>query len=284
MTRDAWSDEENDTVVADYFSMLADDLAGRQYVKASHNRRLQPLINRSRGSIDYKYQNISAVLQAAGEAWISGYKPAFNYQMSLEDAVKRWLSRNPDWLQRLPAWYAGAAAGLMIREEPACLALQYEAAPDQSHDLPKEIMAQVDAIARKFDVAARDERNRRLGIAGEEHVLRLERTLLRQAGRDDLARKVRWVSREDGDGAGYDIASFDQYGTSRLIEVKTTNGWARTPFHISCNELNVAEACRSEWKLVRVWNFSRAPRAFEMHPPLDANVVLSPTNFRASFR
>lgn len=55
---------------------------------------------------------------------------------------------------------------------------------------------------------------------------------LRTAGRDDLARKVRWVSEEDGDGAGYDIASFAPDGFPRLIEVKTTNGWERTPFHI----------------------------------------------------
>jgi hypothetical protein len=63
-------------------------------------------------------------------------------------------------------------------------------------------------IARKFDVAGRDERNRALGRAGEERVLAHERAALRTAGRDDLARKVRWVSEEDGDGAGYDIASF----------------------------------------------------------------------------
>ena len=47
--------------------------------------------------------------------------------------------------------------------------------------------------------------------------------------RDDLARKVIWVSEEEGDGAGYDIESFEPDGRPRLIEVKTTNGWERTP-------------------------------------------------------
>jgi hypothetical protein len=47
------------------------------------------------------------------------------------------------------------------------------------------------------------------------------------------------MSEEDGDGAGYDIASFAPDGRPRLIEVKTTNGWERTPFHISRNELAV---------------------------------------------
>ena len=139
-------------------------------------------------------------------------------------------------------------------------------------------------IARKFDVAARDERNRALGRAGEERVLAHERAVLTSLGRDDLANEVRWVSEEDGDGAGYDISSFTPEGASRLIEVKTTNGWERTPFHISRNELAVAEERRSEWSLVRLWNFSREPKAFELRPPLDAHVTLTATSFQASFQ
>ncbi len=138
-------------------------------------------------------------------------------------------------------------------------------------------------VARKFDVAARDERNRILGRAGEERVLAHERASLESVGRHDLARKVRWVSEEDGDGAGYDIASFRADGWVRLVEVKTTNGWERTPFQISRNELAVAEERRSEWCLFRLWNFSREPKAFELHPPLDAHVTLTAPTFIAGF-
>ena len=95
---------------------------------------------------------------------------------------------------------------------------------------------------------------------------------------------MRWVADEDGDGAGYDIASFLPDGGPRLIEVKTTNGWERTPFHITPNELAVAEARREDWHLVRLWNFARDPRAFEMRPPIEAYVALTPASFRASFR
>ena len=86
------------------------------------------------------------------------------------------------------------------------------------------------------------------------------------AGREDLARRVRWVSEEDGDGAGYDISSFEPNGRSRLIEVKTTNGWERTPFFISRNEVAVSQERSSEWCLFRLWNFSREPKAFEISP------------------
>jgi hypothetical protein len=113
--------------------------------------------------------------------------------------------------------------------------------------------------------------------------LERERTTLSGAGRRDLARQVRWVSDEDGDGAGYDIASFAPDGSTRLIEVKTTNGWERTPFYISRNELDIAEERRAEWVLFRLWNFSREPRAFELYPPLDAHVSLTAMTFQASF-
>lgn len=99
----------------------------------------------------------------------------------------------------------------------------------------------------------------------------------------DLADKVRWVSQEDGDGAGYDIASFAPNGSPRLIEVKTTNGWERTPFYITRNELEVANARRQEWSLVRLFDFSREARAFELRPPLEAHVSLMATQYRASF-
>ncbi len=155
--------------------------------------------------------------------------------------------------------------------------------PTLSNQPPPQELEQMLHIARKFDVAGRDERNRALGRAGEERVLAHERAALKVAGRDDLARKVRWVSEEDGDGAGYDIASFAPDGRPRLVEVKTTNGWERTPFQITQNELAVAEERRAEWCLFRLWNFSRDPKAFELRPPLDAHVSLTPTSFQASF-
>lgn len=108
--------------------------------------------------------------------------------------------------------------------------------------------------------------------------------MLTRAGRADLARDVRWVSQEDGDGAGYDIASFTPEGAVRLLEVKTTKGYARTPFWISHNELAVAEERRAEWRLFRLWNVSRTPQAFELSPPLAAHVSLMPTQFLADFR
>jgi hypothetical protein len=272
-----WTDAENDAVVADYFAMLTDELAGRPYSKTEHRRRLQTLIGRSEGSLEFKHQNVSAVLMALGEVWINGYKPKANFQDSLVDAVARWLHRNHAWTTRPPKWSASAASGLA---EEAMLWIGPP--PTRSNAPPPPELERLTAIANRFDVADRDARNRALGKAGEERVLLHERSVLTSAGRSDLARKIRWVAQEDGDGAGYDIASFEADGRPRLIEVKTTNGWERTPFHISRNELAVADANRSTWCLLRLWNFDRGAKAFEIRPPLDAHLSLTPTSFLAT--
>jgi hypothetical protein len=274
-----WSDEQNDAIVADYFAMLADDIVGRPYSKAEHNRVLQAVIDRPRGSIEYKHQNISAVLKGLGEDWIPGYKPAFNFQGSLVDAVVRWLERNPDWLAPAARMAMGPSLSA-LREEPM---LWIGPPPTHSNAPPPDELEQMTAIARKYDVAERDARNRALGRAGEERVLAHERASLLAAGRSDLADRIRWVSHVDGDGAGYDILSFDANGSDRLIEVKTTNGWERTPFQITRNELAVAEERRSDWRLLRLWNFSREPKGFELRPPLEAHVSLMATSYQANF-
>ena len=258
--------------------MFADDIAGRHYNKAEHNRRLQAIIDRPRGSIEYKHQNISAALMGLGEGWIPGYKPAFNIQGSLVDAVARWLDRHPDWLAPAARMAMGpSSSGL---QDVAMLWIGPP--PTHSNAPPPKELEQMSAIARKYDVAERDARNRALGRAGEERVLAHERASLLVAGRTDLADRIRWVSHIDGDGAGYDIRSFDTDGADRLIEVKTTNGWERTPFHITRNELSVAEVHREGWRLVRLWNFAREPRAFELRPPLEAHVSLMATSYQAS--
>lgn len=276
MNASDWSDIENEAVVVSYFTMLSDELSGRRYNKAAQNRVLQDQIGRSRGSIEFKLSNVSAACVGLGLPFINGYKPLFNFQMSLAETVLRWLARTPEW--------EVALSSTRPRQMAEQAALFVGIAPTLRNAPPPDEAEQVQRIARRFDVAGRDERNRALGAAGEERVFHHERQILRQSGRDDLARRVRWVSKEDGDGAGYDISSFTTEGHERLIEVKTTNGWDRTPFHISRNELEVADERRDDWYLFRLYSFAREPKAFELRPPLDAHVSLLATNFQASFQ
>jgi len=267
-----WRDDELDAIIADYFAMLAADLAGRPYIKSRHSAALMAQIGRTHRSVEFKHQNISAVLDELGLPWIPGYMPKRNYQNAIFDAIDRYLTHHPEILIPAPALQLESTASSAIFVDPSSPAIAKQPIPEKLRRL-----------VRKFDPVERDYRNRSLGKAGEAYVVDVERKQLAQADRDDLARKVRWVSEEDGDGAGYDIHSFDPHGRERLIEVKTTNGAARTPFFLSRNECDFAAERPDDWCIYRVHLFAKHPRIFTISPPLEDALNMVPETWRASF-
>jgi Domain of unknown function (DUF3883) len=268
-----WQDDELDAIVADYFAMLAADLSGQQYVKSSHSQALMAQIGRTHRSVEFKHQNISAVLDELGMPWIPGYKPKRNYQNAIFDAIDRYLTKHPAILEPVPA------------SPPAVtdLAAKIFVAPPVLAPSDGPIPEPLRRLIRKFDPVERDHRNRTLGKAGEEFVVHVERRKLTEESRPDLARKVRWIAAEDGDGAGYDVLSFDLAGCERLLEVKTTNGSSRTPFFLTRNEWALATERPADWSIYRVHLFAKEPRIFTIVPPLENAINLRPDTWRASF-
>jgi hypothetical protein len=97
-----WTRHEVDLIVADYFDILRAELSAENYRKAAHNQDLRPQLNhRSKSSVEYKHQNISAILIGMGLPYIDGYKPAKNYQKSLVQAVGEYLIRHPEFFETL---------------------------------------------------------------------------------------------------------------------------------------------------------------------------------------
>lgn len=267
-----WQHEELDLIVADYFSMLIAELSGRGYVKSRHSAALMTMIGRSHRSVEFKHQNISAVLDELGLPWIPGYKPKLNYQNAIFDAIDRYLTHHPCILEPELPPKAVPTSPVEIFVAPPTLR------PTIGH-IPERLRR----LIVKFDPVERDYFNRSLGKAGEAFVVDLERSRLVEAGRAELARKVRWTAAEDGDGAGYDVSSFSLDGRPRFIEVKTTNGSCRTPFFLTRNECETARQCALEWQIYRVHLFASEPRIFTISPPLEAAVKLSIETLRASF-
>lgn len=267
-----WQKDELDEIVADYFDMLDADLSGRPYVKLKHSRTLMARIGRTHRSIEFKHQNISAVLDELGLPWIPGYIPKRNYQNAIFDAIDRHLTQHTCIIDRVRAAQPGAAP-------PSTVFVDVPTPSAAGEPMPERLVR----LVRKFDPVERDFRNRALGKAGESFVVDLERRQLAEDNRRDLASKVRWVAAEDGDGAGYDVLSFDRAGRTRLIEVKTTNGSARTPFYLTRNERELAEEKSAEWCIYRVHQFAKDPRVFTVAPPLETSIRLSPETWRASF-
>src|SRR5580658_1690026 len=97
-----WQDDELDAIVADYFAMLAADLSGQPYVKSWHSEALMAQIGRTHRSVEFKHQNISAVLDELGMPWIPGYKPKRNYKNAIFDSIARNLPNPPDFRETVP--------------------------------------------------------------------------------------------------------------------------------------------------------------------------------------
>lgn len=251
--------------------MLGDEFAGRPYVKLRHCKALMDLTGRSYRSVEFKHQNISAVLDELGMPWIPGYRPKENYQNAIFDAIDRYLTGHSEVLE-VPS---------QSFPLPPTTADIFVLPPGPTNRKP--VPDRLRRLVAKFDPVERDLRNRSLGKAGEEFVVDLERRRLTEGDRRDLARKVRWTASEDGDGAGYDVASFSLFGDERLIEVKTTNGSAHTPFFLTRNEFLVAHERPADWLIYRVHLFAREPRVFTIAPPLDTTLKLTAETWRASF-
>jgi hypothetical protein len=267
-----WQDDELDAIVADYFGMLVAERSGEPYIKSRHSAALMARIGRTHRSVEFKHQNISAVLEKLGLPWIPGYIPKPNYQNAIFDAIDRYLTQHPNILE-LP----------QISQPVVFESSEVFVNPPSPITGVQKVSERLQRLVRKFDPVERDKRNRSLGNAGEAFVLDVERHRLAEADRIDLSRRIRWIAQEDGDGAGYDILSFDYSGSERLIEVKTTNGAARTPFFLSRNECDLANERPKAWCIYRVHLFARQPRIFTILPPLEDTLHLRPETWRASF-
>jgi hypothetical protein len=134
------------------------------------------------------------------------------------------------------------------------------------------------------DRAERDQKNRQLGREGEELVLNSEKDRLMLASRTDLAEKIVHVSVDEGDGAGYDIRSFEVDGRPRYLEVKTTEGGLVTSFFLSANELSFSTQKADSYHLYRLFEFdrtSKSAKAYVLSGSMSETLELTPTQYRA---
>jgi hypothetical protein len=281
LTGQDWTPEENSAICADYFSMLHAELAGAPYNKSEHRRILQPhLRGRSEQSIEFKHCNISAFLRDLRHPYIAGYKPRANKQTALAAAVEELLSETPQITK---------AALASARVDPPAL--------PQAAGTFTEVLVPVPEVepsverpwtrrrGRRIDFVKRDAVNRRLGRFGEQWAFELEQRRLRDAGRDDLAARVSIISETEGDGAGFDILSYEATDErERWIEVKAT-GWDKYfPFYLSSNEVRCSAANADRYQLYRVFDFADRPRLYVLPGDLSQSCVLSPSLYAATVR
>jgi len=135
-----------------------------------------------------------------------------------------------------------------------------------------------------IDYIERESKKRDLGLIGEELVIKYETQYLKSINRSDLAEKIVHVSVIEGDGAGYDIKSFDEHGNEKFIEVKTTKEGINTDFFMSPNELRFAERHSNNYFIYRVYRLKNGDGQLFVLSGKDImeEYNFTPTGFRLS--
>ena len=114
---------------------------------------------------------------------------------------------------------------------------------------------ELDFTPRTVNYIQNNIENKRIGDLGELWVIEREKQKLMQANKPKLAKKVKHVAKEKGDGLGYDILSYDQNGKEIYIEVKTTKGNVNSTFYITRNELEKSKIEKDNYRIYRVYKY-----------------------------
>lgn len=98
--------------------------------------------------------------------------------------------------------------------------------------------------------------NKRLGDLGELWVVKYEIEKLKNANKHNLINQIKHTSKDEGDGTGFDIQSFDREGNKIFIEVKTTKGRQNSTFFVTRNELERSKIEKDNYYLYRLYNYN----------------------------
>lgn len=277
MTGVFWSNTEVQLIVADYFSMLALELKGERYNKSEYRRALLPLLNnRSELSIEKKRQNISAALIRLGQPYIKGYLPLYNYQRILDEKVIEYLEQKPTFENQFKKFAEREVVEPITKVNFEKFVQEVTISSQVSE--PEAAYLHKNPI--KINYLEREQNNRSLGLSGEELVLEYEKWNFIRLGKEKYADQIRWISKEEGDGAGFDILSKNLDGKDKYIEVKTTKLSKENPFFFSRNELLFSQSHADKYNLYRLYNFTDDPKMFIRNGSLDQICNLTPINFR----
>lgn len=273
-----WTKEEVILTVNHYFAMFRKELDSIPYNKSAHRRKLVPLLNNRDNSVEYKHQNISAVLANMGLPYIKGYKPLFRYQQLLEDEVAIFLEKNKLFFEKEFKKFADEKVNTITKK------VNFEKIIDKKSPSKTKVPEKDPSfLPINTNYLAREQNNRNLGEKGEQLVYDYERWRLKKAGKETLADKVEWISKEKGDGVGFDILSKSISGKDMFIEVKTTKLSKETPIYFSRNELRFAQLNEKDFFLYRVFNFKDTPQIFIKRGKYESFCQLQPQMFKGIF-
>lgn len=124
-----------------------------------------------------------------------------------------------------------------------------------------------------------DRESKRIGDLGELLVLEYEKEKLKQ---NNIQKKPEHISKNKGDGLGYDILSYNELGKEIYIEVKTTKRGKNQPFYITKNELECSKINSNNFFIYRLYDFDdkRNTAKYFIHEGNLSYLCINPIQYR----
>ena len=185
------------------------------------------------------------------------------------------------------------------KEEKQEICQTIEINPDEQYKKLKEITnvtkgkpkinntkKQKERKAKKINYEKQNIENINLGKFCERMVYLKEIERIKNEGRKDLLKKIIWVSKDEGDGAGYDIKSLRKIGDEYepiYIEVKGTNTNKIDNFIVTINEIRASIEYKDRYYICQIINAQKDNPQFKYtQGEIDKNFKLDAIQFQAS--
>jgi len=137
------------------------------------------------------------------------------------------------------------------------------------------------AFAKGIDYDLKHRYLSQRGRAGERAVVEYEKRILISKNLPDLAEKVELVAETKGDGLGFDILSFNEDGSEKHIEVKTTRGDSNEPFFLTNHEIEHSKKYSQCYVLYRIYDWGKDPKFFEIYGNIEeTSCHIVPSEYR----
>lgn len=265
----------NRAIILDALALHADAaLACRKYLEVDSSSEWASEIRERLRKIESAQSRIAAwrdvvddlerAAEAGDELFINDVATTY------PEKARRWsdlyLAR---WGERFLAKDRDGAASMLIDRPMARLSRH------------SSILADAPRPRRRTNYLEREAHHRRLGLLGEQFVMRFESERLWLAGRKALADRIEHVSDTRGDGEGFDVLSFEEGGRERLIEVKTTTFGEYTPFFVSRYEVEVSSERADQYHVYRLFDFRDDPKLFIVPGDIARSFMLDAIQFEA---
>lgn len=151
-------------------------------------------------------------------------------------------------------------SGLMLAQNIIWYAMKYEPTKKDDKTPIKQIKVKHGTLTQSHykpvvlekgkttDYEKAQKEKAKIGLLGEEVVIQHENERLFKIGK-----KAELVSKTKGDGLGYDVLSYNDDGSKRYIEVKSTNSSERTTFYITATELAACKKYGEAYYIYRLY-------------------------------